>query len=1202
MRKIRRVMAGLAALVMMTSAATDVFAARYSGFQAVNDGSSQSEITEVGDSHVTFRQGDSGDAYVCEREVRIAWSDIADRDTVAKIASVSFNVAYTIPDGVTPDFDDELYGSVEAELTDGDYDRLTSDSWWFYPEDIVIPDEGDPDDPIDDEAGDPGRWPSYVDEDMHVSFTGGAPKYDSFLSFRDESGISMVDPDITMTISDIKIYDKDGNELEQVTDQDEAAGWEPQFYMEGDELFWKNAVDIVAPDLTQDKYCPGSGYTVWATYEGSEIWTELGTVEADIIGGELQDAHIDLPLALAAAAKQGMEVYGDLQIHVGFFTEDDIIYSTYETERYDYFFDGGEQSDIPAPENVSIFDDHVEWTNVEGARGYIIRLVEQGDEKWVFTGADDDTGYTWDRDILCAQVYTVDENYDIGEPAVEYADTVKDAWPAGYHWDSEHKNLLWDNPILPYPRNICGKYAAKAQLEALLGDRTMHRIAIAYNIALTDEYGNIAGFSDGCLNDVMLEILKAQMSRTADLTGTHSYRMGYYSTMLGDICGDGEPYVSSADYIDIDFAGGGVSDIAAPKGVSADYTAEDEMAVIYWDDVADAVGYIIYSEYSDGSYRWDAAGDSAVMIDDAPSEPEKIIVWSVDEDYNYSANMAPVSDESLCIPEGVTYYRNDEGKLYNLVYPDGDQMDIGRFVEDDITGEHCYGEPVWTWADDYSSASMKLVCTECDAEAEYEASVTEQILEDEDCENDGSKLIVAEVTIGDVEYTDSKQVTISRTGHDYGKPEWLWKDDCSAATAVFTCSRCEDEKTVKATVNEKIDRAAQPGIEGSKTVTASVTFDGREYTETKTVVIPAIEVQSPKISRIEPGNGKMNIAWGAVRDASHYTIHFRSDYVERTIVRDATKTGALITGVANGTYDVWVTAEVNGTESTAQNKVRTTLKEYYVPCSTQASASGEITISWKAYSGASGYRVVCVDSSNNVRGTKTTNNLSFKWQGLKNGETYGFYVQPCINGVYPTFIRTDAKDSKYIVRTCPVNSPMITKLSLGNRKIWIYYEAVPRAKKYYIYKSVDNVETLIGQTTATKYLATGLTNGKAATFYVKALVDGKLTPLKRKATRTTRAGMKPALTVTSGQCVLKWSKYTDSKASATGYKVVFVDENYKTIAYRETSNLSFTWKDKRLVKGKRYGFYVVPYVNGEYIPFGLSHAEDKANVVMFTAK
>ncbi len=149
---------------------------------------------------------------------------------------------------------------------------------------------------------------------------------------------------------------------------------------------------------------------------------------------------------------------------------------------------------------------------------------------------------------------------------------------------------------------------------------------------------------------------------------------------------------------------------------------------------------------------------------------------------------------------------------------------------------------------------------------------------------------------------------------------------------------------------------------------------------------------------------------------------------------------------------------------------------------------------------------------------------------------------------------------------------------------------------------VQTTDTLAGTTTATKFLVTKLKNNVSTEFYVKALVDGKLTPLKRPATRTTRAGMKPTITVSAGQAALKWSKYTDCKASATKYKVVLVNANYKQIDYRETANLAFTWKSSTLKKGTKYGFYVVPYVNGEYIPFGLSHAEDKANVVMFTAK
>ncbi len=361
---------------------------------------------------------------------------------------------------------------------------------------------------------------------------------------------------------------------------------------------------------------------------------------------------------------------------------------------------------------------------------------------------------------------------------------------------------------------------------------------------------------------------------------------------------------------------------------------------------------------------------------------------------------------------------------------------------------------------------------------------------------------------------------------------------------------------------------------------------------------------SPVITAIEPGNRKMNVKWNAVKGASQYTVHYKTGSTEKTLKRDASKTGALINDIPNGAYDVWVTAAINGNETTEKYIFSTVLKEYYVPCKTQAAESGSINISWNAFPGAERYRVVCVYPDNVVRDTKTTSRLSFKWSGLKNGQTYGFYVQPYVDGVYPTFSRTDANDKKYIQWTCSVNSPMITKLSLGNQKVWLYYESVPRATKYYIYyrQSGQTTDTLAGTTTAIKFLVTKLKNNVSTEFYVKALVDGKLTPLKRPATRTTRAGMKPTITVSAGQAALKWSKYTDCKASATKYKVVLVNANYKQIDFRETTNLAFTWKSSTLKKGTKYGFYVVPYVNGEYIPFGLSHAEDKANVVFFTAK
>ncbi len=364
--------------------------------------------------------------------------------------------------------------------------------------------------------------------------------------------------------------------------------------------------------------------------------------------------------------------------------------------------------------------------------------------------------------------------------------------------------------------------------------------------------------------------------------------------------------------------------------------------------------------------------------------------------------------------------------------------------------------------------------------------------------------------------------------------------------------------------------------------------------------------KSPLITKTEPGNGKMTVYWSSVIGAEKYTVYYyMKGQPEKSVDRSAAQTSAYISGLPNGTYYVYVKAVVNGKRTTEKNIASTVLADYGIRCTAAQNGAGKINISWKndtVWTGRSDvtkYRVVCTDENNNVLGTKETKTTSLNWAGLHNNTTYGFYVQPFVNGAYPTFIRTDAKDKEYITWTCPVNSPMITKLSLGNHKLWLYYESVPRATKYYIYVIQNDEEYLKGTTTNVKYLVTGLENDTPATFYVKALVDGKLTDRKRTATRTTRDGIKPALDISAGQCVISWNKYTDTNGTATKYKVVLVDENYKQIDFRETTNLKFTWKG--LTTGTKYGFYVVPYVNDEYIPFGLSHADDKANVVMFTA-
>ena len=76
-------------------------------------------------------------------------------------------------------------------------------------------------------------------------------------------------------------------------------------------------------------------------------------------------------------------------------------------------------------------------------------------------------------------------------------------------------------------------------------------------------------------------------------------------------------------------------------------------------------------------------------------------------------------------------------------------------------------------------------------------------------------------------------------GHAYGEPVWKWNDDFTAS-ATFTCANNDAHvENVTATVTNAVTTEATCEADGVRTYTAKVTFEGEDYTDTKTEVIPA---------------------------------------------------------------------------------------------------------------------------------------------------------------------------------------------------------------------------------------------------------------------------------------------------------------------------------------------------------------------------
>ncbi len=150
--------------------------------------------------------------------------------------------------------------------------------------------------------------------------------------------------------------------------------------------------------------------------------------------------------------------------------------------------------------------------------------------------------------------------------------------------------------------------------------------------------------------------------------------------------------------------------------------------------------------------------------------------------------------------------------------------------------EHVISEPEWTWADDYSMASVKLVCDECSEEIVLPAKITSET-EAATFEAEGKTVYTATVRFGETEYTDKVEVVLDKLEYTYGGLTFEWHED---GTVKVTVIRVEDEKIIEleAEVNSQTTPATH--TEAGKVVyLATVEFMGEEYVDDYVVVIPA---------------------------------------------------------------------------------------------------------------------------------------------------------------------------------------------------------------------------------------------------------------------------------------------------------------------------------------------------------------------------
>ena len=153
---------------------------------------------------------------------------------------------------------------------------------------------------------------------------------------------------------------------------------------------------------------------------------------------------------------------------------------------------------------------------------------------------------------------------------------------------------------------------------------------------------------------------------------------------------------------------------------------------------------------------------------------------------------------------------------------------------------HAWGEPVWTWTG-CGAAEASFACARDAGHVKVlPASITSEVTTQPGCSTEGVRTYTATVTLEGKNYTDTRTETLPSLGHAWGEPVWTWTG-CGAAEASFACARDAGHvKVLPASITSEV--TTQPGCstEGVRTYTATVTLEGKNYTDTRTETLPSL--------------------------------------------------------------------------------------------------------------------------------------------------------------------------------------------------------------------------------------------------------------------------------------------------------------------------------------------------------------------------
>ncbi|MCD8189218.1 MAG: MBG domain-containing protein [Clostridiales bacterium] len=513
---------------------------------------------------------------------------------------------------------------------------------------------------------------------------------------------------------------------------------------------------------------------------------------------------------------------------------------------------------------------------------------------------------------------------------------------------------------------------------------------------------------------------------------------------------------------------------------------------------------------------------------------------------------------------------------------------------------HTFGAPTFEWADDYSSATAIFACEDegCD-NTETETAEVIHHTTPATCTEDGQTVYTATATFDGVDYTDTKTVTLSATGHSYEAV--VTEATCTEdGYTTYTCSACGDSytETIPATGHTFVDGVCTScgeketvDLSDYKVTVASATYTGSALT-------PSVTVTD------EDGN---TLTEGVDFTVEYSDVLLAAGSYAITIVGTGDYTGSIdATFTINKASISGYTVTLSSTSYTYDGKAKqptATVKNgsatlsssnYTVSYSNNTNAgTATVTVTGKGnYTGTATGKFTINKASQTVTATAAATSIYAGKTTTVTGKGTGTITYSSsdtsiatvsssgvVTGKKPGTVTVTVKAAgnsnynsatKAVKITVKLNSTTISSLTNTSKGITVKWSKVTGASGYYIYCNGKQVKKITSGSTVS-YTDTGAkTNGAKYQYKIYAYYGS--TQSAASATKTTYyvsgVSISSLKNVKTKKMTVKWGKNT----KATGYQIQYSTSSdfssCKTVTVSSYKTVSKTITS--LTKGSKY--------------------------------